>query len=58
MLHTTDAAMLLAEVARDVFQGASQVPWRAAVATLAVMSLLAGLLLPTSGSLRLRTRNQ
>ena len=36
-------------VLRDVLQGSSQVPWRAAMATLAVMSLLGGLLLTLAG---------
>jgi peptide/nickel transport system permease protein len=38
-----------AQTARDVFQGTSQVPWRAAIVTLSVMSLLAGLLVALAG---------
>ena len=37
------------DVLRDVLQGHSQVPWRAALATVAVMSLLGGLLLTLAG---------
>ena len=34
---------------RDILQGGSQVPWRAAMATVALMSLVAGLLLALAG---------